>query len=205
MAKATEVTQTRRRGAALEHALLASAWAELTENGYAGFTMEAVAARAQTSTPVLYRRWPDRWDLAIAAFIHYADQNPVTVPDTGGLRGDLVAYLREVSAKRAEIAALFSLRMAEFFNEANTSPAGVRERFLAGRAQPANAIYDRAIARGEIASDTLTARRRTLAFDLLRNELMMTLQPVPRKVIEQIVDDIVIPLLTSAQISGSAR
>ncbi len=185
----------------MEHALLSAAWSELIENGYAGFTMEAVAIRAETSTPVLYRRWPDRWDLAIAAFVFYADQNPIAVPDTGSLRGDLIGYLREVSAKRAEIAALFRLQLAEFFSEVHTSPAQVREQFLSGRALPANAIYEKAIARGDIDPAALTTRRRTLAFDLLRNELMMTLRPVPRKVIDQIVDDIVLPLLTSNRIA----
>jgi len=50
----------RRRGAALEAAILDAAWAELVAAGYAGLTMEAVAARAQTSRPVISRRWPDR-------------------------------------------------------------------------------------------------------------------------------------------------
>jgi AcrR family transcriptional regulator len=46
----------RRRGRHLEDALLDAAWAELTERGYAGFTLESVAKRAGTSTPVIYRR-----------------------------------------------------------------------------------------------------------------------------------------------------
>src|ERR1700742_3539938 len=94
---------TRRRGAALQEALLDAAWHELTTSGYGRFTMEAVAARAGTSTPVLYRRWPDRRDLALAAIRHYGDRNPVGVPDTGTLRGDLVAFLREASAKRGAV------------------------------------------------------------------------------------------------------
>ncbi len=194
----TEATgSTRRRGAALEDALLTAAWAELTENGYGSFTMEAVASRAQTSTPVLYRRWPDRWELAIAAVRHYGQQNPVSVPDTGTLRGDLIAFLREASAKRAEVAAVFSLRMAEFFAETDTSPAQLRDRMAAGRASQLDAIYDRAVARGEVDAAVLTPRRRTLAFDLLRSELVMTLRPVPRTVIEEIVDQIALPVLAS--------
>ncbi len=205
MVRTVPARPTRRRGAALEHALLTVAWAELSENGYASFTMDAVAARAQTSTPVLYRRWPGRWDLALAAFAYYAETNPITVPDTGSLRGDLVAYLRDVSAKRGEIAALFSLRMAEFFNEGDASPAQVREQLVGGRAQLANAIYDRAITRGELDLDALTPRRRSLAFDLLRNELMMTMRPIPRKVIDEIVDDIVLPLITNGRVSSFQR
>ena len=50
----------RRRGIALEEALLDAAWAELTERGYDGFTIDAVAARAGTSRAVLYRRSEER-------------------------------------------------------------------------------------------------------------------------------------------------
>jgi len=65
-------TVERRRGKALEDAVLDAAWSELLDGGYASFTMEAVAARAHTSRPVLYRRWPNRADLAISDTAHPA-------------------------------------------------------------------------------------------------------------------------------------
>ena len=185
----------RRRGAVLEHALLAAAWDELVEVGYAGFTIERVATRAQTSTPVLYRRWPDRWRLAIATLVHHAEQNPLRAPDTGSLRTDLIALMRDSSAKRAEVAVLFSLRMAEFFHDAHSSPAELREMLFRRRPALVEEVYARAVARGEIDPDRLTTRVKAVPFDLLRNEIMMTLRPVPRSVIEEIVDDVVLPLL----------
>jgi AcrR family transcriptional regulator len=189
---------SRRRGAALEDALLTAAWEVLTTAGYGRFTMEAVAERARTSTPVLYRRWPDRWDLAMAAIRHYGDRNPVAVPDTGSLRGDLIAFLRDASSKRAAVAALFSLRMAEFFDETMSTPQQLRDQLLRGRVST-DEIFDRAVARGEADPDRLTPRVKAVAFDLLRNELVMTQRPVPRKVIEEIVDDIVLPLVRPRQ------
>jgi AcrR family transcriptional regulator len=186
----------RRRGAALEEALLEAAWEELTEGGYARFTMEGVADRAKTSRPVLYRRWPDRWDLAVAAARAKMGRNPVVVPDTGSLRGDLIAYLTEGSAKRAEFITMFSLQMAELYAERQSTPAELREQVIGGRPSPVDEIYDRAIARGEADPAWLTPRVRGLAFDLLRNEMMMSLRPVPENVITEIVDDIVLPLVT---------
>jgi len=62
-----QVPRRRRYGAALEEALLDAAWDELGEIGYAGFTVDAVARRAGTSRPVLYRRWPSRARLVLAA------------------------------------------------------------------------------------------------------------------------------------------
>jgi AcrR family transcriptional regulator len=190
---------TRRRGAALEDALLTAAWEVLTTAGYGGFTMEAVAERAGTSTPVLYRRWPDRWDLAIAALRHYGDRNPVVVPDTGSLRGDLIAYLRDASSKRAVVAALFSMRMTEFFDETRSTPQQLREQMLRGRIPVTDEIFDKAVARGEADPDRLTPRVKAVAFDLLRNELVLTQRPLPRKVIDEIVDDVVLPLVRPRQ------
>lgn len=188
----------RRRGTALEHALLEAAWAELTEKGYMNFTMEAVADRARTSRPVLHRRWPQRRDLVLAAVRHHHQHNPLTVPDTGSLREDLLAYLREVSAKRVEFAALFSVSLAQFFEEIGSSPAEFRAQVIQGKTAGAGveALWERAVARGEVNQKILTPRLKALAFDLVRNELARTLQPVPETTITEIVDEIVLPLVT---------
>ena len=57
----------RRHGEERESAILDAAWAELVEVGYTRLTREAVAARAGTSKPVVYRRWPGRPELVLAA------------------------------------------------------------------------------------------------------------------------------------------
>ena len=79
----------RRRGAALEEAILGAAWAELIERGYADMTLEAVAKRAGTSRPVLARRWPSRTRLATAVLARYLAQNPVDVPDLGSVGAEM--------------------------------------------------------------------------------------------------------------------
>jgi hypothetical protein len=60
----------RRRGPALEEALLDAAWTELTERGYDDMTIDAVAVRAGTSRAVLYRRWPNKQELVLATLAH---------------------------------------------------------------------------------------------------------------------------------------
>ena len=86
-------TPTRRRGAALEDAILRAAAEELRESGYAGMTMDRVAQRAGTNKNAIYRRWPARAALGVAAYRHLADAE-LQVPDTGTLRGDALALLR---------------------------------------------------------------------------------------------------------------
>jgi AcrR family transcriptional regulator len=189
---------TRRRGAELEEALLEAAWRELVEVGYGRFTIEGVATRAGTSRPVIYRRWPDRAELVIAAVRHYGDANRVPTPDTGSLRGDLIALLTSASTARAELAALFSVQMGAYFAETGRTPAELREEFLAARQQPFgfDELYRRGIERGEIDPDRLTPRIAALPFDLMRHDLLMNLQPPSEKTIIEIVDEIFLPLVT---------
>ena len=91
---------TRRRGAELENAILEAVWDQLSEQGYAGLTYEAVAARARTSRAVLYRRWPTRETLVRAAVRHLGARTPRISPDTGSLREDVLAILRHSNETR---------------------------------------------------------------------------------------------------------
>ncbi len=189
--------ETRRRGAALEEALLEAAWRELVEVGYGRFTIEAVAARAGTSRPVIYRRWPDRSELAIAAVRHFGRTDPVATPDTGSVRDDLVELLRNASKSRAELAALFSVQMGEFFAETGRTPADLRADFMHERSQPfgIDRVLQRGIERGEIDPARMTPRIAGLPADLLRHELLMTLRLASDETIVEIVDTIFMPLV----------
>src|ERR1700679_42108 len=77
----------RRRGEALEKALLDAAWVELTERGYEDLTIDAVATRAGPSRAVLYRRWPSKQDLVVATLTQHVTTEFVAAPDTGSLPG----------------------------------------------------------------------------------------------------------------------
>src|SRR5580704_2770775 len=96
-----EHVRRRRRGQQLESALLDAAWDELVEVGFANLTMESIAGRAHTGIAVLYRRWANKDELVLAAIAHYGQARPVETPDTGSLRGDLLALLTAFSKARA--------------------------------------------------------------------------------------------------------
>ncbi len=198
-------TVERRRGKALEDAVLDAAWSELLAAGYASFTMEAVAARAHTSRPVLYRRWPSRVDLAIAAIRHFIHKHPLNIPDTGNVRGDLIALLQQLSKSRALFAATFSLQMGEYFSETNTSLADLRARVLQGHHSQLDVVLERGMDRGEIDRSKLTPRIASLLPDLLRHEVLMTLKPVPNAVIAEFVDDIFLPLVRPKPARGEKK
>lgn len=185
----------RRRGAALEQALLDAAWDELIAAGYARFTMDAVVKRAGTSPPVLYRRWSDRDDLVRATLVHVLRKNVLKVPDTGSLRGDVLTLMREINATRVQLVTVMSVYLASYHLETGTSPAELLDPADTDRKQAVDAIFDRAVARGEAKSERLTDRIKALPFDLLRHEILTTYAPAPDRVLEEIVDTIFLPLL----------
>ena len=186
----------RRRGQELEDALLDAAWAELVERGYAGLTYERVADRAATSRPVVYRRWPTKAELALAAIQHEGTHDPVEEPATGTLRGDLLALLREVNRRRSPTMAVVGASAGEFLRETGLSPAQIREYWLGDRATLIDRVIAGAVDRGEVPPERVTPRTTRLAGDLLRHEVLMRLGPATDRAIREIVDEIVLPVLT---------
>ena len=74
-------------------ATIIDACAELiAEEGFAGVSIEAVAARSGAAKTTIYRHWPSREALCIEAFGACAGPDPA-LPDTGVLRDDLIAVL----------------------------------------------------------------------------------------------------------------
>ncbi|MFF3262590.1 TetR/AcrR family transcriptional regulator [Streptomyces sp. NPDC002932] len=195
----------RRRGRALEAALLDAAWDELTAHGYAAFTLEAVAKRAGTSTPVIYRRWANRAVMVEAAIAHASSLRAIEVPDTGTLRGDLIAIMRTANESRVGLLVATAVLLDGYFTERGSSPEQLREHILGSRHSAAESIVRRAVERGEVDPSVLEPRLISLPFDLFRHEVLMTLKPVPEEAIVRIVDGIALPLLTrtSSRTDGS--
>jgi AcrR family transcriptional regulator len=187
----------RRRGEQLEAALLAAAWDELVEAGFHRLTMESVAARARTGVAVLYRRWPRKDDLVLAAIAEYGRTHPVEIPDTGSLRGDMLALLGGVNDTRYSFTVVVTAAFSGLLTSTGLTPAEVRARLLGDRPMWSDQIFRRAHERGEIDLDKTPAAVLALPFDLMRHDLLMTLKPVPPERIAAIVDDLFLPLVAA--------
>jgi AcrR family transcriptional regulator len=185
----------RRRGRELEDALLDAAWDQLASAGYGAFTFDAVAERASTSKPVLYRRWPNRQELVVAAVQHYFTRSSRPVPDTGSLRGDVIALLTLANETRTALAAVISIQLGAYYQESGTTPAELREQILRDRTFSMDIIMQRAVERGELTGTALNPRIIALPIDLIRHEALMTLKPVPAETIIDIVDSVFLPLV----------
>ncbi len=117
------------------------------------------------------------------------------LPDTGTLRGDLIALLQRANETRLGFAAVLSVRLGQYFEETGTGPADLREEMIGDRTTSVQRVIERSIARGEIDPARLTPRIADLPFDLFRHEVLMTMKPVPQATLEEIIDTIFLPLV----------
>ncbi|MDR1806403.1 MAG: TetR/AcrR family transcriptional regulator [Propionibacteriaceae bacterium] len=190
--------QQRRGGAELEEAILDAAWSVLATRGYGELTYDAVATAAGTSRSVIYRRWPDRGALVEAAIVRRRNLMQPAIPDTGSLRGDLVALMRATSQSMAEIGVVTFVQLAGggYYEGGLETPADVRERVLGsstGVAFPT--ILLRAQQRGELDLTGVPERVLALPSDLLRGQMLLTFRAPTDEDIEQILDDVFFPAL----------
>ncbi len=195
--EAEDPVRRRRRGEQLEAELLDTAWNELVEAGFGNLTMESVAARARTGIAVLYRRWANKDALVLAAIEHYRSRHPVNLPDTGTLRGDLLAALIGMGQARA---GFFAVVMAAAFSgllaDTGLTPTQMRDRIMGDqRLTRIRAIYQRAHDRGEIDLSHIPSAVLALPFDLVRHDLLMHPKPLKRTRIQAILDEIFLPLV----------
>jgi AcrR family transcriptional regulator len=185
---------TRRRGAALEAAILDAAWDVLETDGWNGFTFAGIAERAHSSKPVLYRRWRTREELLRATLRRRGETIRREVLDTGSLRADTIAVLTGINRTNSSVAAVMSMRLSAQFQDLGLSPAQLRQELVGDRESSMEVIVARAAARGELGPKAVPARVISLPVDLLRHELLMTLEPVAPEIITSIVDDVFLPL-----------
>jgi AcrR family transcriptional regulator len=132
-----------------DEAILRAALRQLATGGYARLSVEAVAAEAGTTKPTLYRRWPSKADLAMAALAHLQSQEQ---PEpTGSTEADLRAALRDFGRKlqRPNGMAMIGTLLVE---ERHTPEllALFRERVVRPRRGALLRILERARDRGEL-------------------------------------------------------
>jgi len=200
------VTATRRRGAELERAIHAAVVAEVAERGYTDVTYEGIAARAGTSKPVLYRRWPTRAEMVFAAFVARADAIRRELPDTGDLVGDLVAVLSEA---RTQLGMFPHDTILGLLAELDGDTADRLRSLLPaiGSAEMRSAV-ERARARGELGDNDIPDPVLSLPLDLARHDLLIRATLTDDR-IDSIVRVIAVPLLelhsrTDSEPSSSA-
>jgi len=131
-------------------AILEAAEAILSEQGYAGFSIEAVARRAKAGKPTIYRWWPSKAHLLLDVYTRLKDN--MLEPDTGTLEGDLREFLVNLLGFWAGApGGVFRSLIAEAQTDDKAGEA-LRE-YCIDRVRHTARLIDRAKARGEVAAD----------------------------------------------------
>ncbi len=166
----------------------------LQEHGYDRLTLDAVAARARASKATVYRRWPSKAELVLAAFIEGCRQNAVH-PDTGTLRGDLLRLGHAVSQQTHEQAGIIRAVLVEISRHPALHDA-MQSEFLDQRKALLQEVLRDAVARGEIDAAAMSDELWDLLPGYLIFRSIMPNRPPTAQTVEALVDEVIIPSLT---------
>ena len=194
------MTETAQRGMAAspwsprETELLEVTLQLLQEHGYDRLTLDAVAARARASKATVYRRWPSKAELVLAAFIEGCRQIAVH-PDTGTLRGDLLQLGRVISQQSHEQAGIIRAVLVEISRHPALHDA-MQSEFLDQRKALLHEVLRDAVLRGEIDAAAISDELWDLLPGYLIFRSIMPNRPPTEQTVEALIDEVIIPSLT---------
>jgi AcrR family transcriptional regulator len=177
-----------------EAELLAVTLQLLQQNGYDRLTLDAVATTAQASKATVYRRWPTKAELVLAAFVEGIRQVAVP-PDTGALRGDLLRLGAIILEHCDQHAATLRAVLVELSKNTALSDAFEHE-FIDQRRALIQYVLQQAVTRGEIDEAAISDELwDVLPGYLIFRSIVQNRTPTMHTV-EALVDEVLIPSLT---------
>jgi AcrR family transcriptional regulator len=202
MSDATDrVRPGRKRSEESRMAILAAALELIGELGYAGLTIEGIAARAGTGKQTIYRWWPSKADILLDAGATKADLH-VPVTDQGSYAADLRAFLTASYAlvNRRELADVLRALMAESQIDPDFAER-FRELFLQRRRDALGVILDRARCRGDLPDVPEAGTVADIVFGVIWYRVLAARKRLDRR----LIDDLVVTLAGGAPTDSSAK
>jgi len=188
MAAITTPQRGRPRDPQTRQAILDAALKLVAEVGYDRTTVDAIATQAGVSKPTLYRRWPHGKPELVADAIRERHAQTSRTPDTGSLRGDLLAL---VAIQTGQL--LDDIHLAcGLLTALRTSPelaALMQDTVIAEERARFAAVLQRA---GVESSSPLFS---DVAGALVFTRVTITGEPVDHAFAEELVDNVLLPIL----------
>lgn len=185
------------RGEARERAILDAALDLVAEVGYDRMSIDALAARARSSKATIYRRWPGKAQVVGDALRRRACPAEMEIPDTGTLRGDLLAaMIARRDSLTGEDADLFIGLLAAARHDPELASA-LHGQLQDDKAHLAAVIVARAVARGEVPATADPSLIQDIVPPVLITRVVLLRQPTDDAFLAHIVDDVVVPLLAT--------
>jgi AcrR family transcriptional regulator len=176
-----------------EGEILDATLALLLDVGYDRLTMDAVAKASRASKATLYRRWEGKPSLVVDAMLRAKQAPSIERHDTGTLRGDLIStFCGAHGMARSDAMGVLGSVITALSSDPEFA-ALFQERFIAPKIEVSNAIYARAIERGEIRSDVdIDIIAPALAGILLHRSFVMGVVP-DDETVERVIDHVILP------------
>lgn len=182
------------RGPARCRAILEATLDVLSETGFDGLTIDGVAARAKASKATIYRKWEGKADLVAEAVAKWHGVE-IHAPDTGSLRGDLLATCRLLHDKLRSPQATVFVGLLRAIQDDPALAEALRAQ-THGHAEAAyREIIDRATARGEISGCPDPELVFSIAPAVMFFRHLFTGDPVDEQLLVRLVDDVLLPAL----------
>jgi AcrR family transcriptional regulator len=166
----------------------------LQEHGYDRLTLDAVANTAHASKATLYRRWPTKAELVLAAFVEGVRQVAI-LPDTGTLRGDLLCLGESIWAHASAHASTIRAVLVEVSRSAELN-AILQQQLLDERKAVVEHVLARAVDRAEIEASAITDDLWDVLPGYLIYRSILTGRSASSRTVQDLVDDVIIPSLT---------
>lgn len=185
----------RKRDHSRDPEILDAALDVLAETGYDGMTIDMVAARAKAGKATLYRRWASKTELVLdaVACMKSSGQDLTSPPDTGTLRGDLVAMVKSPTIAESERKLKVMAGIVSMIARDPELAVAAHEALVEPRAAANRIIFQRAIDRGEISADSDVETLCTIGSAMAAYRTLMLRQRVDRDFMVDVIDRIILP------------
>jgi AcrR family transcriptional regulator len=185
----------RKRDHTRDPEILDAALDVLAETGYDGMTIDMVAARAKAGKATLYRRWASKSELVLdaVACMKSTDVDLASPPDTGTLRGDLVALVKTPTIRESERKLKVMAGIVSMIARDPELAAAAQEALVEPRAAANRIIFQRAIDRGEIPADVDIEKLCLIGPAMVAYRTLMMRKPVDREFMIGNIDRIILP------------
>jgi len=167
----------------------------LAEVGYDGMTIDMVAARAKAGKATLYRRWSSKTELVLEAVacLKAKEIDLDALPDTGTLRGDLVAMIKTPSIRESERKLKVMAAIVSMIARNPELAATAQEALVQPRAAVNRILFQRAADRGEISPDVDIERLCMIGPAMVAYRVLMLGKPADREFIISNIDGVILP------------
>jgi len=185
----------RKRDHSRDQDILDAALDVLAETGYDGMTIDMVAARAKAGKATLYRRWASKPDLVLdaVACMKSSEIDLDNLPDTGTLRGDLIAMIKPPSIRDGERKLKVMAGIVSMLARSPELADAAYEALVEPRASINRIFFQRAIERGEIRSDVDIEKLCIIGPSLVAYRVLMLRKAVDREFLVSNIDEVILP------------